>query len=100
MSAVAASPEATSEEQQQEQPSNLTQLPLFEGHRVIEARMNFGGNIAITDADLAKTLKLGAEVEFVIRGRVVSRGHKSKGDERQAVSSANVVVDEILPVAE
>lgn len=79
---VAAAEEQTSSEPQAEpqaEPVPLSQLPLFEGHRVIEARMNFGGNIAITDPEFAKSLKLGAEVEFVIRGRVVSRGHKEIG---------------------
>lgn len=86
------------EEPQTEEPSApLMQLPLFEGHRTVETRLNFGGNILITDQELGDALKLGNEVEIVIKGRVVSRGFKSK-DDGQAVSSAAVVVDSVSPL--
>lgn len=72
---------------------------LFEGFRVTEHRLNFGGNVLLVDADVIRSAKLGAEVEIVVRGRISSRGHKaqtdSEGNKLGATSSSTLIVQSI-----
>lgn len=90
--AEAVAPEA--EGTQEEPEAQVLQLPLFEGHRTVETRLNFGGNLLVTDQELAEGLTLGAEIEIRGTARVVSRNFKQK-DNGQAVSSAAIVFDSI-----
>lgn len=87
------------EPQEQEEPKGKTaQLPLFEGHRVTEHRLNFGGNVPIT-GEVAKEMKLGAEVTLTIKGYVTSRNHKGlkdkDGNRLGASSSAALIVQSV-----
>lgn len=76
-----------------------TQLPLFEGHRVTEHRLNFAGNVLLVDSDVVKGMKLGEEIEIVVRGYVSKRGHKAlrdgEGNKLGAESSSVLVVQSI-----
>lgn len=69
----------------------------FEGQKVTDYALSFGGNIQIGDPDLVKALTLGAEVTLRIQGHVQSRGHKMKDgkDSKGAVSSATLVVESV-----
>ena len=75
------------------------QLPLFEGHRITEHRLNFVGNVPLIDSDLVKEMKLGGEFELVIRGRVTSRGHKAltdkEGNKLGAVSASTLYIESV-----
>lgn len=74
-------------------------LPLFEGYRVAEHTLNFGGNIKVADQDVIDGLKLGQEITMVVRGRVVSRKFNGKDDaegNRLPASSASTVIVESI----
>lgn len=73
----------------------LEELTLFEGYRVAETRLNFSGNNLI-DRDLAEDLELGAEVELVITGKVVSVTHRPT-EGRLASSSRAVAIETVKP---
>lgn len=76
MSAVAEAPPVEAEPEKKP-----VQGQLFEGFRVTEHRLNFGGNVLIVDADVVKAMKLDSgEVELVVRGYVASRKFKGKKD--------------------
>lgn len=93
---MSAALEAAPEEAVEAKPK---QGSLFEGFRVTEHRLNVGGNIALVDADVIKELKLGAEVELVVRGYISTRGHKGlkdgEGNRVGAVSSSTLIVQSI-----
>lgn len=71
----------------------------FEGVKVDDFRLNFGGNIALGDKTLIDALTLNEEVTLVVKGTVRSRGHKMKavkdGAKGSAVSSATIVIEEV-----
>lgn len=71
----------------------------FEGVRVVDYRLNFGGNVALGDPKLIEALKLGNEATLVIKVKVVSRGHGTKkgkdGGTVGAISSSNVTVESV-----
>lgn len=71
----------------------------FEGVKVADFRLNFGGNIELGDPDLIKALTLDEDVTLIVKGKVRSRGHKMKnakdGTKSTAVSSATVVIDTV-----
>lgn len=71
----------------------------FEGKRITDFSLNFGGNIPLGDPDLIRALKLDNEATLVVKVRVVSRGHRTKkgkdGGTVGAVSSSNVVVESV-----
>lgn len=71
----------------------------FEGVKVSDFRLNFGGNVELGDKALIDALKLDEEVTLVVRGRVRGRGHKMKtskdGASGSAVSSATIVIDTV-----
>jgi hypothetical protein len=71
------------------------ELQLFEGYRPVEATLNFVGNIAITSPEVAQALKLGREVELIIRGEVRSRGHKKTGEGKDAIASSTILVSSV-----
>lgn len=72
MTTLAAAPEPEAVE---------TQLPLFEGQRIVKNTINFSGNNEVLEAALVEKLKLDAEVVLVVRAKVVSRGFKGKTDD-------------------
>jgi hypothetical protein len=83
-----------------EKTAPVTQMPLFEGYRVSEHRLNFAGNILLIDADVLKQMHLkNNDVELVIRGKVVARSHKKLSDKdgntTGAVSSTSVYVESV-----
>lgn len=95
MSATAVEPETETGESKP-----LVQMPLFEGLRVNEHRLNFAGNILLTDPAVVKQMHLkNGEVELVIRAKVVSRSHKKLEDKEGnvigAVSSSTVYVESV-----
>lgn len=59
-----------------------TQMPMFEGYRVSEHRLNFAGNVQLEDPEVIKQmhLKHGAEVVLVVRGTVTARKHRKVTD--------------------
>lgn len=71
----------------------------FEGVKVDDFRLNFGGNIMLGDKALIDALKLDEDVTLIVKGKVRSRGHKLKaakdGAKGSAVSSATVVIDTV-----
>lgn len=80
-------------------PAKTIAMPLFEGYRVGEHTLNFGGNIKLSDQDVVDKLKLGQEVAIVVRGRVVSRRFNGKDDaegNRLPASSASTVIVESI----
>lgn len=95
---LAEAPEAPPETPENETPEAQTvtlNLTLFEGYRPVKATLNFGGNIEITNPDVAQALKLGREVDLIIRGEVRSRSHKKTGEGKDAVASSVVVVSSV-----
>jgi hypothetical protein len=96
---------ATAEETQAQVPGTEspkpTQLPLFEGIRVNEHRLNFAGNVLLTDPEVIKQMHLkdGDDVALVIRCRVVSRSHKKKEDKEGnvtgGISSTAIYVESV-----
>lgn len=87
------------EEATKEPPAKTIALPLFEGYRVVDHTLNFGGNIKLADQDVIDSMKLGSEVAIIVRGRVVSRKHNGKddgeGNRLGASSSSTVIVESI-----
>lgn len=71
----------------------------FEGQRVVDYRLNFGGNVALGDPKIIDSLKLNGEAVLVVKVKTVSRGHKIKtgkdGGTIGAVSSSNVTVESV-----
>lgn len=71
----------------------------FEGQRVTDARLNFGGNIALGDPKVIEALKLNGEAVLIVKGYVASRGHKMKstkdGGRAGAVSSSTFIVESV-----
>jgi hypothetical protein len=86
------------EETETEAEAVIKQLPLFEGCRVTDYRLNFGGNVPLGDLELIKQLKLNnnATVTLEIDVEVVSAGGKKtkdgEGNVTGTVKSSNVVV--------
>ena len=76
-----------------------SQLPLFEGHRVTDNEVSFGGSITLEDLDLVKSMKLNGEFELVVRGRINTRTHRVKRDEAgnvvKTTSVSNLVVESV-----
>lgn len=94
--------EATVPETAEQQAVKPSQLPLFEGHRVTEHRLNFAGNVPVT-SEVAKDLKLGAEVTLVIKGYVTTRAHKGLKDKdgnRLGASSSSAFVVQTVEIAD
>lgn len=81
------------------QAEATTQLPLFEGQRVTDHAINFSGDVAVKEQDLVKAMKLNAEVEVVVRGRIVSRKHgvarDSEGNVIGTKSSSTILVESV-----
>jgi hypothetical protein len=77
-----------------------TQLPLFEGVRMTEHRLNFAGNVLLSDPDVVKQMHLKTdEVALVVRARVVKRGH-AKIDDKEGntvggVSSTTIYITSV-----
>lgn len=71
----------------------------FEGVKVDDFRVNFGGNVELGDPKLIEALKLDEDVTLIVKGKVRSRGHKLKnakdGAKGSAVSSATIVIDSV-----
>lgn len=71
----------------------------FEGKRVTDFTLNFGGNIQLGDPDLIRALKLDSEATLIVKVKVVSRGHRVKkgkdGGTVGAISSSNVTVESV-----
>lgn len=92
-----AAPDAAPKEEAGGQLVAFTQK--FEGQRVVDYRLNFGGNVAIGDPALIEALKLNGEATLVVKVRTVSRGHKVKagkdGGVVGAISSSNVTVETV-----
>lgn len=89
------------EDDQQEEATGQVLLfnTKFEGTKVTDFRLHFGGNIELGDKDLIDALKLDDDVTLIVKGKVRSRGHKLKsakdGAKSEAVSSATVVIDTV-----
>lgn len=71
----------------------------FEGQKVTDHRLNFGGNIALGDPEVIKALTLNGEAVLVVKGYVAGRGHKMKsgkdGGRSGAVSSSTFIVESV-----
>ena len=70
----------------------------FEGVKITDYRLNFGGNVELGDPELIKALALDEEVTLIVKGRVVSRSHKTKtakDAKSTAVSSSAIVVETV-----
>lgn len=70
----------------------------FEGVKISDYRLNFGGNVELGDPELIKALVLDEEVTLIVRGRVTGRGHKTKTAKDQkstAVSSSTIVIETV-----
>lgn len=71
----------------------------FEGVKVADYRLNFGGNVELGDKELIDALKLDEEVTLIVKGRVRSRGHKMKNakddSKGTAISSSTIVIDSV-----
>ena len=62
----------------------------FEGVKVSDYTVNFGGNIPLGDPELIKALTLGEEVTLRVKAHVQSRGHRLKAGKDNADKSAAV----------
>lgn len=70
----------------------------FEGVKITDYRLHFGGNVELGDKELIDALKLDEEVTLIVKGRVVGRGHKTKtakDSKSSAVSSSTVVIETV-----
>lgn len=71
----------------------------FEGVRVVDHRLNFGGNVALGDPEVIKSLKLDDEVTLIVKGKIAGRGHKTKkgkdGGSIGAVSSSTLIIESV-----
>ncbi len=95
---LAEAPPQAPEDETPEQPEDevvVLNLTLFEGYRPVKATLNFGGNIEIRSPEVAQALKLGREVDLIVRGEVRSRGHKKTGEGKDAIASSVVVVSSV-----
>lgn len=77
---LATVPETPEAEAEAELEKVQLELPGFEGHKVLELRLNFSGNTLVTDPDTAAALALDDEVELTVKGRVVSATHRAGRD--------------------
>lgn len=84
---------------EEEEGGKLVLFGKFEGERVVDARLNFGGNIALGDPKVIEALKLNGEAVLVVKGYVASRGHKMKagkdGGRSGAISSSTFIVESV-----
>lgn len=71
----------------------------FEGVKVDDFRLNFGGNVELGDPALINALKLDEDVTLIVKGKVRQRSHKLKnakdGAKGSAVSGATLVIDSV-----
>lgn len=70
----------------------------FEGEKITDYRINFGGNVELGDKAVIDALTLNSEVTLIVKGRVTSRGHKmktAKDSKGSAVSSSTVVIESV-----
>lgn len=73
-------------------------IPMFEGYTIKKHALNFGGNVEITDLDVIEKLTLGAEVSFIVTGRIGGRSFKpNKAEEGLdgAAASATLLIDQV-----
>lgn len=79
-------------------------LPMFEGLQVNTHHLNFAGNVLVEDQAIVDALRLNKDVELVIMGRVVARGHRTKRDGEgyviETTSSSTLYVEGLAIVAE
>ena len=88
--------EAVAEEPEAE--VDLEQLPLFEGHRVTETRLNFSGNILV-DKATAEKMGLGKPITLKVTGRVVSATHRPTKDGQTLATDSRAVFVEGIELA-
>jgi hypothetical protein len=85
----------------QEEPTGQVLLfkERFEGQKVTDYRLAFGGKVELGDAELIEALKLGREVTLRVVGRVMTRNHTLKKEDgmptSETVSSATVVIETV-----
>lgn len=89
--------------EQEHQPAQL-RLGEFEGLKINTARLNFAGNVLVDDQRLVEALRLNADVELVISGRVVGRSHSTKRDGegyvKETVTSSTLYIENLAVVSD